>query len=149
MCAKKLITPSRCDNASEESTSSPVRGNTIRSRYRVLRDAMGRPIPRSVDRNCAGRKALSGLKGSSSDKHIISVVAEQLLSSEGNTGWMSSSGTTGVQDLGMYRKKLLGLGRSLKGRTRKIRFDGQELKLKSKTTPLREFRCLHSSWEVR
>ena len=153
MCVQpKSVNTSKCDNASEESTSSFARRNTIRSRYRVLCAAMGRPIPQSVDRDCAGRNAKpkgSSVKGSSSDKQPNFVVAERLLISEGTIRWRMPSGTTGVQDHGMYRRQLLELERSLEGRTRKLKFKGQEIILKSKITPSREVRWPHSSEEVR
>ena len=59
----------------------------------------------------------------------------------------SPYGTTGVQDLGMYRGLILELGRSLGGRARLLRFDGQGVMSESKIIPLREVRCLHSSEE--
>lgn len=162
MCAKhfKSISTSRCELEPQSGNDfSSARGNTVRSRYRVLRAAMGRPIPRSVDRNCAGLNAKSkdsSVKGSSPDKHLISVVAEQVCSSEGSTRWPRATGTTGVQDLGMYRRLILELGRSLEGRSRSnrnerfwTRFSGQKLKLKSKIIPTREVRWARSSWEVR
>lgn len=167
MCAKhfKPLSTSRCRDVSEDKTPSPARGNTVRSRYRVLRAAMGRPIPRSVDRDCAGPKAKpkgSSLKGSSPDKLYLpwwpsnygaaKATPERNPAHAKATEHASPHGTTGVQDLGMYRRLILELGISLRGRSRKsrqsllrIRFDGQGFEPKSKTTPGREVRCLHSS----
>ncbi len=144
MCAKKSVATSGCGNAPDGSQPSSVRGNTVRSRYRVLRAAMGRPIPRSVNRDCAGRNATS-VKGSSPDKHLISVVAEQVLSSEGNTGELRLTGTTGVQAHGMYRRRLLELGRSPQRRSRTIVDEGQGLNTKSDSMRSEEVRWTHSS----
>jgi hypothetical protein len=161
VCAKhftKSISTSRCDDVSGDKTSSPARGNTVRSRYRVLRAAMGRPIPRSVDRNCAGPKAKpkgSSLKGSSPDKHNLPWWPSVYAAAKAIPEWRSTHarvcerenphGTTGVQDLGMYRRLILELGISLRGRSRKVRFDEQRLTSEFKIIPLREVRCLHSS----
>ena len=83
---------------------SPARGNRLRpgaakscdradaSRYRVLREVLSRGSPRSVDRECAGRNA-SSVKVSSPVKHICSVVAEQVWSSEGSTDDPRAVGT--------------------------------------------------------
>jgi hypothetical protein len=160
MCAKhfKSVSTSRCGNASEESTPSPARGNTVRSRYRVLRAALGRLNPRSVDRDCAGPKAKpkgSSLKGSSPDKPYVpwwpsnyaaaKAIPERSPARAKANGYANPHGTTGVQDLGMYRRLILELGISLRGRARMTRFSGQRLKPKSKIIPSREVRCLHSS----
>ena len=149
MCAKhfKSVSTSGCGDVSEDKTPSPARGNTVRSRYRVLRAAMGRPIPRSVDRDCAGPKALSGLKGSSPDKHYVPWWPSVYGAAKATPEWDFSypHGTTGVQDQGMYRRLILELGISLRGRARLLSFNGQRLKPKSKITPRREVRCLHSS----
>jgi hypothetical protein len=152
MCAKhsKSVSTSRCDNSSRDELASPVRGNTVRSRYRVLRAAMGRPIPRSVDRDCAGPKAKpkgSSLKGTSPDKHYVPWWPSVYGAAKATPEWNLESphGTTGVQDLGMYRRLILELGISLRGRARLLRFDGQRIKPKSKIIPSREVRCLHSS----
>ena len=151
MCAKKLVTASRCEDVSEDKTSSPVPGKTIESGYRVLRAAMGRPIPRSVNRDCAGRNAKprgSSVKVSSPDKRFISVVVERVFRSEDSTKGNHSLGTTGVLGHGMYRRRLLELGRSLRGRQRSVKFSGQDLIIKSKIIPLREVRWIHSSVEL-
>ena len=160
MCAEhfKSISTSRCGDVSEDKTPSPARGNTVRSRYRVLRAAMERSIPRSVDRNCTGPKAKpkgSSLKGSSPDKHSVPWWPSVYVAAKATPEWKPEStalsnlpsphGTTGVQDLGMYRRLILELGMSLRGRSRKIRFSEQRLKSKFKIIPLREVRCLHSS----
>jgi len=154
MCAKKKsVTASRCEDVSEDKTSSSALGNTVRSRYRVLRAAMGRPIPRSVDRNCASRNAKpegSSVKVSSPDKHLNSVVAMRVLRSEAIPKWNHESpcGTTGVQGHGEFRRQLLELGRSLAGRSSKIRFYGQSIIAEPKIILTREVRYLHSSVEV-
>ena len=144
MCARKsFIQP-------VDASSTP--GKSIRSGYRVLRGS-SRGDLRSVDRNHAGRNAKpegSSVKGSSPDRRLISVMAEQVLRSEGSTGVgpVSPHGITGVQDHGMYKRRLLELGRSLKGRTRMFEVNGQGFKTKSKTNLMREVRWSHSSWEV-
>ena len=151
MCVQsKSILTNRCEKLSEESNSSSVRGKTIRSRYRVL-DLLSRGNKLSVNRNCAGRNAKSkdsSVKGSSSDKLLISVVAEQVFRSEGSTEGNHAQSTTGVQAHGMYRRPILELERSLGDRLRRNKFSGQELKFKPKIISSREVRCLRSSWEV-
>lgn len=151
MCAKhfKSISTSRCGDVSEDKTPSPARGNTVRSRYRVLRDGRRRPS-RSVDRDCAGPKAKpkgSSLKGSSPDKQYVPWWPSVYIAAKATPEWNLESphGTTGVQDLGMCRRLILELGISLRGRTRPFRFNGQRLEPKSQIIPLREVRCLHSS----
>ena len=160
VCAKhfKSVSTSRCGDVSEDKTPSPARGNTVRSRYRVLRAAMGRPIPRSVNRDCAGPKAKprgSSLKGSSPDNQIVPWWPSVYEAAKATPEWSSTQaqalelpnphGTTGVQDLGMYRRLILELGISLQGRARRLRFKGQRLKPESETILRREVRCLHSS----
>ena len=155
MCAKsKSVTASRCEDMSEDKTSSPVPGNTIRSGYRVL-SASRRRDGLSVDRECAGRNVLSDVKVSSPDKHFISVVATRVLRSEATPEWDADAtnqknphGTTGVQVHGEYRRQLLELGRSLQGRRWHVEFKGQDLSIKSKIIPRREVRWVHSSEEV-
>jgi hypothetical protein len=145
MCAKKSVTASRCESPMGIVDSSSALGNTIRSRYRVLRAAMGRPIPRSVHRDCASRNALSGVKVSSPDKHLTFVAAMRVYRSEAISGGPVPLGATGVQVHGEFRRRLLELGRSLKGRSRMIRFSGQGLKAKFKIIPIREVRGAHIS----
>jgi hypothetical protein len=149
MCVTKLTASSGCGFINP----SPVRGNTAqaRSRYRVLRAARSRGLPRSVDRDCAGRNALS-VKGLSPDNQYISVVAEQVWSSEGNTTAQGSCGATGVLDHGMYRQRLSERERSARGlahRTEPGPRDGvQGIKTKYAAIPLAEVRCFRSSEEV-
>jgi hypothetical protein len=145
MCAKKLITASRCESPMGIDDSSSALGNTVRSRYRVLRAEMGRPIPRSVHRDCASRNALSGVKVSSPDKQFNFVAAMRVYRSEAISGDLVSSGATGVQVHGEYRRLLSELGRSLKGRSRMIRFSGQGLITKSKIISVREVRGSRTS----
>ena len=152
MCAKhfKPVLTSRCGDVSEDKTPSPVRGNTVRSRYRVL-GVLPRGSGLSVDRNCAGPKAKSketSLKGSSPVKHYIPWWPSKYVAAKA-APMTSVVGTTGVQDLGMYRRLILELGRSLEGRSVKIRFGGQSFDAKSKIIPTREVRWPRSSWEVR
>ena len=145
MCAKKLITTSRCEFPMGIVDSSSALGNTVRSRYRVLRAAMGRLIPRSVHRDCASRNALSGVKVSSPDKHLTFVAAMRVCRSEAISGDLVSLGATGVQVHGEFRRRLLELGRSLKGRSRRIRFNEQGIIAKFKIIPIREVRGAHTS----
>ena len=163
MCAKQSLKQPAGESiqihtplAPEFECLSPVPGNTIRSGYlnwRVVpRGAARSPVRNDVGRNAKPRG--SSVKVSSPDKHLISVVAEQVYRSEGNIVDRSANvnGTTGVQVHGMYRRLFEELGRSLVGRPekkRKVRFDGQGIATKSKIIPAREVRWSHSSGEVR
>jgi hypothetical protein len=106
------------------------------------------------------------VKVSSPVKQFVSVVAEQVCSSEGSTGsveqmptrralWHEAlkrlDGTTGVQVHGMYLKLLSEPGRSpLQAVVRKgARHIGEQgLKAKFGAMEEREVRCHRSSWEV-
>lgn len=138
MCAKQ--------SSQSLASESLVTGNIqFESVYRVLRAAVGRPIPRSVDRDEAGRNAKS-VKGSSPDKHCTSEMAEQLYSSEGNTGIKTR--ISGVLDHGMFRKTVWELGRSGIDQSMKIETQRQGLSPKSRAMSLPEVRRIRSSKEV-
>jgi hypothetical protein len=85
------------------------------------------------------------VKVSSPDKHLPFVAAMRLLSSEAISDAYMSSGATGVQVHGEFRRFLLELGRSFKGRSMMIRFNGQGIKAKSKIIPIEEVRGYSSS----
>ena len=152
MCVTKLSSTS--GKGGFISQPRPICRNTARMglQYRVLRAAMGRLIPRSVDRNCAGRNA-NCVKGLSPDKQIISAVAEQVLSSEGNIRPSNGSGTAGVLDHGMYRRLVAERERSAVGRVQRSEpghvSTPQGLMPEWCITPTAEVRCSHSSDEVR
>jgi hypothetical protein len=147
MCAKKSVIASRCGSTTKVEDSSPSPGNTVRSGYRVL-SVLRRRNRLSVDRKCAGRNALSGVKVSSPEKHLSSVVATRVCRSEAIPGDLESLGTTGVQVHGEYTRQLLELGRSPRGLPLMALFNGQDLIIEFKITPLREVRWSHSSEEV-
>jgi hypothetical protein len=141
----------------------PVRGNRLRpeaasccdradgSRYRVLREAMSRGIPRSVDRECAGRNAKS-VKVSSPVKQLRSVVAEQVCSSEGSIDDPRVVGTTGVQVRGMYTRLMSEPGRSpaagAQQTSQRFLAQGQGMKAKFWVSAAGEVRSRRSSGEV-
>lgn len=147
---------------------SPVRGNTLGSRYRVLREVPSRGGPRSVDRECAGRNAMS-VKGSSPDKQNFSWWPSQYEEAKaapidlgfpsGSVAYASSDsarprhriGTTGVQDHGMYTRSAAERERSATGRTNRrprSRVSEQGVTSEFKTIPDAEDRCSRSSEEV-
>ena len=123
----------------------------VPSRYRVLREALSRGSPRSVDRECAGRNA-SSVKVSSPVKHIRSVVAEHVCSSEGSIDGLRAVDTTGVQVLGMYTRLVSEPGRSPAGEAQRmsLRFiaQGQGVTAKSWVSAAGEIRSRRSSEEV-
>jgi hypothetical protein len=156
MCETKFLTTKWCDVQPRGSTFSPEPENTIRSGYRVLRAVMGRPIPRSVDRNHAGRNAkpegfsvkrLSPVKRGS--LWWPSQYAEAKAIPERKAIFVAGpEGTTGVREHGMYEKLLRERMRSLGSRVRMFKLAGRSLTTKSAIIFSREVRCLHSSWEV-
>jgi hypothetical protein len=144
MCAKRFLNHGQPAGATLRliSGSSPARVKTIRSRYRVL-SQIRRRIGLSVNRDCAGPKALNGLKGSSPDKQNFPRWPSKYRAAKAIPGFFP--GTSGVQGLGMYRRLIMELGRSLGSRKRIAKFSRQRLKSKLKITLLKEVRCLHSS----
>ena len=120
-CEVRLSSASRCRSVAT-TRLSPARGNRATggaafscdsralSRYRVLRAATPRGVPRSVDRECAGRNAKSSVKEVEPRQSARSVVAEHVCPrpgnrlSEGNTS--RKAGTTGVQDHSMYTRQV-------------------------------------------
>lgn len=164
MCVTKLPLAGGCG----PKDPSPVRGNTYGSRYRVLRAVPPRGGPRSVDRECAGRNAIS-VKGLSPDKQSVlwwpSQYAEAKAISSGprvpvGTAAVSPSGrtlqrrplgTTGVLDHGMYTRSTAERERSASGRTNsrpRSRVSEQGVTTEFKTIPGAEVRCSRSSAEV-
>ncbi len=148
MCAKQSLRQPAGEKGvrfrvrESELPSSPVPGNTIRSGYRVLRAAMGQPIPRSVDRDDAGRNALSGVKVSSPVKLYVlewpsNYVAAKAISPLGDT--------PGVQVHGMYRRLSQELGKTPGRGTRQSKTHRQGLIAKSTVLRPRVLRSVHSS----
>lgn len=147
-------------------TLSPVRGNRATeeaafscdlrklSRYRVLRGT-SRGVMRSVDRNHAGRNAVS-VKEVEPRQTSSFVVAEHLWSrpgnrlSEGNT--RLKTGTTGVRDHSMHVRQMavrLRSAASLAEIPRPKPATGEEgLRLNFPDMTQAEVRCSHSSDEA-
>ncbi len=163
MCVTRLLLASRCANRLKGRGASPVRGNPRLSRedgsrYRVLR-GLSRGRLRSVDRECAGRNAVS-VKGSSPDKQLVlwwpsqyaeAKAASTLRRAPSGESSPSRVGTTGVLDHGMYTRFATERERSASGRATqrpRSRVSGQGVKSESKTIPGAEVRCFHSSKEV-
>ena len=155
MCAKqslkqpagaRLLNFRECENSI---ASSPVPGNTVRSGYWVQRAAMGRPIPRSVDRDDIGRNAKpegSSVKGSSPVKRNCPGWPSKYAAAKA-TPQTSVRGTLGVQAHGMYQRLVQELGRSPGGRVTEDRLVGRGQGLTAEFSPMhrREVRCPHSS----
>src|SRR5208283_388308 len=123
MCATRNLTTIWCEVMSGDNAFSPEPGNTVRSGYRVLRAAMGRPIPRSVDRNHAGRNAKpegSSVKRLSPVKHVSLWWPSQYEEAKATPAVpaqpVQGTGTTGVREHGMYVRLLGERRRSLVGR---------------------------------
>lgn len=157
MCAKQSLKQPASERennisplAKYYSSSSLAPGNTIRSGYHNWR-LSPRGSRRSPVRNDAGRNALSGVKVSSPDNRYFawwpSYYADAKATPVREVNGLSV-GTTGVQVHGMYRRLVQELGRSLEGRSRTIRVNGQSVMSKSKTISAREVRWLRSSKEV-
>ncbi len=147
MCAKKSETTNRCEDVSEDKTSSPVPGNTVRSGYHSWRSSP-RGGGRSPARNDAGRNALSGVKVSSPDKPYVPEWPSEYAEAKAIL-FRKKKSTLGVQVHGMYRRLVQELGRSLAGRPLKVKFNGQSITTESKIIPAREVRWSRSSGEVR
>jgi hypothetical protein len=167
MCVTRLLLTSEC--RSGKPGRSLASGNTERSLYRVLRAALPRGSPRSVDRECAGRNA-SSVKGSSPDKHAVTWWPSQYeeakavskgprdrvrsaeVSPSGRTLQRRPFGTTGVQDHGMHTRPTAERERSVLSRANavrpRLRVSGQGVTSKSKTILGTDVRCSRSSEEV-
>jgi hypothetical protein len=167
VCVTRLLLTSEC--WAGQPAHSLVSENTERSLYRVLRVALPRGSPRSVDRECAGRNA-KGVKGSSPERQFFpwwpSHYTEAKATSKGlrvpcRTGAQSGSssalqrnpfGTTGVLDHGMYTRPAVERERSVASRANdvrpRLRVSGQGVMSESKTILEAEVRCSRSSGEV-
>ncbi len=147
MCAKqKPVTASGCEDVSEDKTSSPVPGNTIRSGYHSWR-AVPRGPARSPVRNDAGRNALSGVKVSSPVNQIVPEWPSYYADAKA-TPFSTEKGTLGVQVHGMYRRQLPELGRSPSALLRIRANSVQDVMLKYSAMRRREVRWFRSSEEV-
>jgi hypothetical protein len=166
MCVTRLLLTSGCGNR-ETGQPSPASGNTFGSLYRVLRGS-SRGALRSVDRECAGRNAIS-VKGSSPDNQTVwwwpsqyeeakaasnatrtlSRVAPRVLAERGQR---LAFDTTGVQDHGMYTRPAAERERSARSRTTAVRprskASEQGVMPEFKAILLAEVRCARSSEEV-
>lgn len=131
---------------------SPARENTTGAtwaRYRVLGVA-SRDAGLSVDRNCAGRNALSGVKVSSPDNILRG--GRPIMEQGMQHFRVENESTTGVQVHGMYRGLSTKHKRSVLSRGNEFvscpRVHAQGLKAKRQTILETEVRSLHSSVEV-
>jgi hypothetical protein len=135
----------------QQTDESSVVGNTVRSTYRVLRAEMGRPIPRSVNRDHSGHNARS-VKRLSPVKHCRlwwpSNYAAAKATPEVCSTASAGSGTTGVRDHGMFEMLVMEPRRSPSDRARMFQLDWQGFASKSAITSDGEVRCFHSSEEV-
>jgi len=155
MCETKFLTANWCDIKSRDTIFSPEPENTVRSGYRVLRVAMGRPIPRSVNRDHAGRNAKPegvSVKRLSPVKHDrlwwLSHYEEAKATPAVAAQPAQGTGTTGVREHGMYERLLRERLRALGSRVRLLKLVWQSLTTESAIILSREVRCLHSSWEM-
>ena len=155
MCATRILTTIWCEVMLRDVTFSPKPGNTVRSGYRVLRAAMERFIPRSVDRNHAGRNAKPegfSVKRLSPVKHISLWWPSQYVEAKATPAVsaqpVQGTGTTGVREHGMYERLLGERRRSLLGRAGLAQIGRAKLMTESASIPEREVRYRHSSWEV-
>lgn len=163
MCEVRLSPASGC--GAKTMSPSPVRANGATggaafscdsrqlSRYRVLREASSRGDPRSVDRECAGRNAMSSVKEVEPRQTRRCVVAEHVWPSPGN--WLSEgntsreAGTTGVQDHSMHARQVTERLRSaaslVEASRPKPATDEEELRLDFPAMTSAEVRCPRSS----
>jgi len=167
MCVTKLLLTSEC-RPGDVPGRSLVSGNTERSLYQVLR-LSPRGAGRSVDRECAGRNAIS-VKGSSPDKLLFLWWPSQYEEAKAtprlervpigaarksvsySTLQRPCRGTTGVQDHSMYIRSAAERESSVSSRTNYLprsRVGRQGVMSESMPTILEtEVRCAHSSEEV-
>ena len=149
MCAKQsLKQPAGAEVLSFRSCEnlmpfSPAPGNTVRSGYPIWRFAP-RGSKRSPVRNDAGRNALSGVKVSSPDIHILPEWPSQYEDAKA-TPLTCVKGTPGVQVHGMYRRLSQELGRSPSAISGKKSSRPQDVMLKWSVMPGREVRWLSIS----
>jgi hypothetical protein len=120
------------------------------SQYRVLRVALSRGSPRSVDRECAGRNA-SSVKVSSPEKHSVPWWPSKYAAAKA-TSAMDFAGTTGVQVHSMYTRPMSEPGRSVWGVAQNVSprhsAGEQGLTAKPQVSAQAEVRSRHSSEEV-
>jgi hypothetical protein len=118
MCVTKLPSTSGKTTA-EGQTDRPVQRKTHRW-YRVLRAAPPRGGPRSVDRDCAGRNAETGVKGLSPENHLVpwwpSRYGRDRVTGRAKAALALWASTTGVLDHGMYRRPAAERERSAESR---------------------------------
>jgi len=150
MCAKQsLQQPVSAVARREAAPPSLTPGNTIRSGYRVLREAMGRPIPRSVHRDDAGRNATSrdsSVKGTSPVKCFLPEWPSNYGAAKATPVYGPAvSGTPGVQAHGMYRRLVQELGNTPGRGTRLSKTRRQGVMSESKVFRPRVLRSAHSS----
>jgi hypothetical protein len=147
MCVAKLTKTSTTET--DESLSVTRARVKTHFRNRVL-GVVPRGTGLSVDRDCAGRNALSGVKVSSPDnilrggRPFMELGIQHLR--------LENAGTTGVQVHGMYKWSSSERKRSASGRGTEVdsspRVHIQGVKAKFKTIPNAEVRCPHSSDEA-
>ena len=132
-----------------ESPTRPNGAGVAHRRYRVLR-GVPRGALRSVDRNCAGRNALSGVKVSSPDNTLRG--GRPFMEQGMQHRRVENDGTTGVQVHGMYRRLNVEHKRSVLSRGEApfpcLKSQRQGSETKARVTLETEVRCLHSSQEV-
>ena len=132
-----------------ESPTRPNGAGVAHRRYRVLR-GVPRGALRSVDRNCAGRNALSGVKVSSPDNTLRG--GRPSMEQGMQHLCVENTGTTGVQVHGMYRRLSTEHKRSTRSRGKvalpRLKSRGQGLETKERVILWVEVRCLQSSGEV-
>ena len=155
VCAK-LASASGCKSRPrKQGTGGAAMSCDLRSpsRYRVLRVAVSRGTPRSVDRECAGRNA-SSVKVSSPDRHAVPWWPSQYEEAKAAPTGYTHVGTTGVQGHGMYTRQVSEPGRSARSGASKFvshgrsSSEGQGLRTKSRARARAEVRSRHSSEEV-
>ena len=156
MCAKRSWHQPAGESPARENRPRPEAvdncDRAVASRYRVLRAVLPRGIPRSVDRECAGRNATS----------VKVVEPRQTDNFRGGRASMrkrrqhrpsQTIDTTGVQDHGMYTRLMSEPGRSrrspIQGSGLGSKVGWQGVMTESVPTILRrEVRCVHSSKEA-
>jgi hypothetical protein len=153
MCARQSWFQPAGESPASENTQTVRRTSARASLYRVLRVAVSRGTPRSVDRECAGRNA-SSVKVSSPDKHTVPWWPSQYAEAKAAPTVYRHVGTTGVQVHGMYTRLKSEPGRSARSGASSFMSpgcsssDGQGLITKSWASARAEVRSRRSSEEV-